>query len=245
MRVGYDASAYGRGIADIYDATVTGLPTEAAVERLHDLAGGGPVLEFGIGTGRLALPLAARGLSVAGIDASPEMTEELRAKPGGEGVPVTVGDFSTVRVEGAYALVVLAINTIFALPSQEAQVNCFRNAAAHLRDGGRFVVEAWVPDPGAFRHGSALRLLTLAEDVVVVEAARLAPATQHMRTTRVRLTAEGVRLLPANHRYAWPSEMDLMARLAGMALEHRWADWLGTPFTDESAAHVSVYRKSP
>lgn len=242
--MGYDASAYGRGIADIYDATVTGLPTEAAVERLHTLAAGGPVLEFGIGTGRLALPLAARGLSVAGIDASPEMTEELRAKPGGERIPVTVGDFSTVRVEGAYGLVVLAINTIFALPSQEAQVNCFRNAAAHLREGGRFVVEAWVPDPGAFRHGSALRLLSLAEDVVVVEAARLAPSTQHMRTTRVRLTAEGVRLLPANHRYAWPAEMDLMARLAGMALEHRWADWLGTPFTDESGAHVSVYRKS-
>ncbi|MEU1384911.1 MULTISPECIES: class I SAM-dependent methyltransferase [unclassified Nonomuraea] len=240
----YDASAYGRGIADIYDATVTELPTGAAVERLATLAEGGPVLEFGIGTGRLALPLAARGLSVAGIDASPEMTRELRAKPGGAAVPVTVGDFSTMRVEGSYALVVLAINTIFALPTQEAQVNCFANAARHLRGGGRFVVEAWVPDPAAFRDGSALRLLSLAEDVVLIEAARLAPATQHMRTTRVRLTGEGVRLLPANHRYAWPGELDLMARLAGMALEHRWADWIGTPFTDESRAHVSVYRKA-
>ncbi|MEV4394235.1 class I SAM-dependent methyltransferase [Nonomuraea sp. NPDC049607] len=240
----YDPSAYGRRIADIYDATVTELPTGDAVERLAALADGGPVLEFGIGTGRLALPLAARGLTVAGIDASPEMTRELRAKPGGEAVPVTVGDFSTVRVEGSYGLVVLAINTIFALPTQEAQVNCFANAARHLRAGGRFVVEAWVPDPAAFRDGSALRLLSLAQDVVLVEAATLAPATQHMRTTRVRLTDQGVRLLPADHRYAWPCELDLMARLAGMALEHRWADWIGTPFTDESRTHVSVYRKA-
>nr|WP_236714966.1 class I SAM-dependent methyltransferase [Nonomuraea pusilla] len=240
----FDESAYGRAIADIYDVTVQDLPTGPAVDRLHELAGDGPVLEFGIGTGRLALPLAARGLRVAGIDGSAEMVEVLRAKPGGDRVHVAVGDFATTRVEGEYALVALTLNTVFALPSQEAQVRCFRNAAAHLRPGGRFVVEAWVPDPGAFRDGAALRLLSLGEDAVVAEAARLFPAEQLMRTTKVRLTRDGVRLLPANHRYAWPSELDLMARLAGMEREHRWSDWLGTPFTDDSREHVTVYRRS-
>ncbi|MEW9532912.1 class I SAM-dependent methyltransferase [Microbispora sp. NPDC049125] len=238
----FDASAYGRGIADVYDSTVEHLPIEPPVDRIEKLAEGGPVLEFGIGTGRLALPLAARGLAVAGIDGSPDMVEALRAKPGGDRIPVAEGDFSEIRVEGTFALVLLAINTIFALPSQDAQVRCFRNAAAHLRPGGRFVVEAWVPDVGAFRDRSALRLLTLGDDAVVVEAARLSPAGQMMHTTKVRLTSDGVRLFPANHRYAWPSEMDLMARLSGMELEHRWSDWSGAPFTDDSRAHISVYR---
>ncbi|GGO80292.1 class I SAM-dependent DNA methyltransferase [Nonomuraea cavernae] len=238
----FDASAYGRSIADIYDATVRELPTERAVERLHELAGDGPVLEFGIGTGRLALPLAARGLGVAGIDGSPEMVEVLRAKPGGEDIAVIVGDFSATTVKGRFGLVLLAANTIYALPSQDDQVRCFRNAAEHLRPGGRFVVEAWVPNLNAFQDGSALRLLSMSEDVVVAEAAQVFPAEQLMRTTKVRMTAEGVRLLPANHRYAWPAELDLMARLAGMELEHRWSDWDGAAFTDASTAHVSVYR---
>jgi len=240
----FDASAYGRSIADIYDVTVRDLPTERAVSLLHDLADGGPVLEFGIGTGRLALPLAARGVRVAGIDGSPEMVGILRAKPGGADLPVTIGDFATARVEGEFALVVLSTNTIYALPSQDAQVECFRNAAAHLRPGGRFVVEAWVPDPAAFRDGGALRLLSLTEEVVLAEAAVLSPAEQLMRTTKVRLGADGVRLLPANHRYAWPAELDLMARLAGMEREHRWSDWARTPFGDDSRDHVSVYRRS-
>ncbi|RGA01001.1 class I SAM-dependent methyltransferase [Microbispora triticiradicis] len=238
----FDASAYGRAIADIYDETAQRLPVEPVIETISRLAGRGPVLEFGIGTGRLALPLAARGIPVAGVDGSPEMVKILRAKPGGDHVPVTVGDFSEARVEGVFSLVLLAVNTVFALPSQDAQVRCFRNAAAHLRPGGRFVVEAWVPDPAAFRDRTSLRLLSVAEEEVVVEAARLCPAEQLMHTTKLRMTADGLRLLPANHRYAWPCELDLMARLAGMERERRWADWSGTPFTDDSRAHVSVYR---
>ncbi|GAA2210781.1 class I SAM-dependent methyltransferase [Nonomuraea monospora] len=245
MAFPFDPSAYGRSIADIYDGTVDDLPTEATVEQLHLLAGDGPVLEFGIGTGRLALPLAARGVTVAGVDGSPDMVKVLRSKPGGERLQVVVGDFATTRVDGEFSLVALTTNTIFALPSQDAQVRCFRNAAAHLRPGGRFVVEAWVPDPAAFYRGSALRLLALGEDVVVAEAARISPAEQHMTTTKVRLTAQGVRLLPANHRYAWPAELDLMARLAGMEREHRWADWHRAPFGDDSRAHVTVYRLPP
>ncbi|MEU7914767.1 class I SAM-dependent DNA methyltransferase [Microbispora bryophytorum] len=238
----FDASAYGQTIADVYDEMVEHLPTGPAVERVFRLAGGGPVLEFGIGTGRLALPLAARGLAVVGVDGSPDMVAVLRDKPGGDRIPVTVGDFSEVRVEGRFALVLLAFNTVFALPSQEAQVRCFHNAAAHLRPGGRFVIEAWVPDPASFRDRTSLRLLSVGEDEVVVEAARLCPAEQFMHTTKLRMTANGLRLLPANHRYAWPCELDLMARLAGMAREHRWADWSGAAFTDDSRAHVSVYR---
>jgi SAM-dependent methyltransferase len=239
----FDPSTYGSHIADIYDDTVVHLSTDEAVARLAELADGGPVLEFGIGTGRLTLPLAARGLTVAGIDGSPEMVAALRAKPGGDAVEVAVGDFSAVRVEGRFALVVLAVNTIFALPDQAAQVRCFRNAAAHLRPGGRFVVEAWIPDPAAFRHGTALRPLLVGEDVVVLEAATLHPAEQRMTTTKLRFTDDGVRLLPANHRYAWPAELDLMAELAGMVREARWADWAGTPFGDESRQHVTVYRR--
>ncbi|MEU0516415.1 class I SAM-dependent methyltransferase [Streptosporangium sp. NPDC006007] len=238
----FDVSTYGRAIADIYDTTMAGAATEAAVDRLCELAGGLPVLEFGIGTGRLALPLAARGLTVVGVDGSADMVEVLRSKPGGDRIPVTIGDFAATRVEGDFNLVVLAINTIFALPSQDAQVDCFRNAAAHLRPGGRFVVEAWIPDMAAFHNGTALRLVSLSEDGVLAEAARLSPADQMMYTTKVRMTSDGLRLLPANHRYAWPSELDLMARLAGMEREHRWADWNGAPFTDDSRTHVSVYR---
>ncbi|GAA3080109.1 class I SAM-dependent DNA methyltransferase [Streptosporangium carneum] len=243
----FDASAYGRAIADVYDdvyaTTISGDCTASAVNRLHELAEGGPVLEFGIGTGRLALPLAERGLSVAGVEGSVEMVRALRAKPGGDRIPVEIGDFAATRVEGEFALVVLAINTIFALPSQDAQVACFRNAAAHLRPGGRFVVEAWIPDLAAFRNGTALRLLSLSEDRVLAEAARLSPADQMMYTTKVNMTSDGLRLLPANHRYAWPAELDLMARLADMEREDRWADWNGAPFTDDSRAHVSVYRR--
>ncbi|MEU4643793.1 class I SAM-dependent methyltransferase [Micromonospora sp. NPDC023814] len=239
----FDASEYGRHVAEVYDETYAHLAPDAAVERLAALADGGPVCEFGVGTGRLALPLVARGLTVAGIEGSPEMVAGLRAKPGGDAVEMAVGDFAQTRVPGEFALVVLAFNTIFALPDQAAQVACFRNAAAHLRPGGRFVVEAWVPDPGAFRAGGALRPVRVAEDAVLLEAALLHPAEQRMITTKVRFSNAGVRLLPANHRYAWPAELDLMAELAGMRREHRWQDWTGRPFTDDSRDHVSVYRR--
>jgi SAM-dependent methyltransferase len=239
----FDPSAYGARIADVYDDTAARLPTRQTVERLAELAGDGPVLEFGIGTGRLALPLRERGIPVAGVDGSSEMIAALRAKPGGADVEVVEGDFSTVRIPGEFSLVVLIYNTIFALPDQDAQVRCFANAAAHLRAGGRFVVEAFVPDPGAFRHGGAVYPLAVAEDEVVLEAATLHPAEQRMTTTRLRFTGDGVRLLPANHRYAWPAELDLMARLAGMSREVRWADWAATPYDDDSRAHVTVYRR--
>lgn len=241
---GYDPTEYGARIAaeydDIYDEV---FDTDAAVACLAELADGGDVLELGVGTGRLAIPLVARGVAVHGVDASEEMLVRLAAKPGGAGIPVTLGDFAEVSVAGEFSLVVLAINTVFALPTQDAQVRCFQNAARHLVPGGRFVVEAWVPDLTQFHRGQSVRPRDVSGDRVALVVARHDPIHQRMLTTQVHLSDAGVRLYPANHRYAWPAELDLMARLAGLHLEQRWGDWQRGPYTAESTAHVSVYRR--
>lgn len=240
----HDPEAYGRAIAADYDALYADtLDTATAVDCLADLAGGGPVLELGIGTGRLALPLADRGLAVHGVDSSPEMVALLREKPGGADLPVTVGDFADVRLSEEFAIVVLAFNTVFALPSQDAQVDCFAAAAGHLRSGGRFVVEAFVPDPARFTEGRMVRTYAVGADAVVLEVGEIDPAAQRMTTTKVRLAPGGVRLYPANHRYAWPAELDLMARLAGLRLADRWSGWDRSAFTAASTHHVSVYER--
>ena len=240
----FDPAEYGTHIADAYDDVYADLSPDAAVSCLAALAGGGAVLELGIGTGRIALPLAATGLEVEGIDGSPEMVAELRRKPGGERLRVEVGDFTSTRMGRRYALVALPFNTINALPSQEAQVQTFANAAAHLDPAGAFVVENWVPDPGAFRRRQAVRLHEVGDRQVLIDVAEIHPAEQRMTTTRLALTGAGVRLLPANHRYVWPAELDLMARLAGLHLEARWEDWTRRPFTDDSTTYVAVYRKA-
>ena len=242
MSSGFDPAEYGRHIASIYDELNADLAPDAAVGVIADYAAGRAVLELGIGTGRIALPLAATGLVVEGIDGSAEMVEQLRRKPGGEALRVEVGDFATTTMGRRYAVVVLAYNTINALPSQDAQVQTFRNAAEHLEPGGVFLVENWVPDVGDFHRRRAVRLHDLAEGRVVIEVAELHRARQLMTTTRLTFTADGPRLLPANHRYVWPAELDLMARLAGLHLEARWEDWDRRPFTDDSNTYVAVYR---
>ena len=241
----FDAAEYGAtGIAEEYDDLYAGeWDTDGAVDALAAIADGGPILELGIGTGRLAVPLVARGIEVHGIDGSPDMVAQLVAKPGGADIPVTIGDFAVARTGVQYSMVVLAVNTIFALPDQQAQVDCFRNAADHLRPGGAFVVEAWIPDVAAFHRGRLVRQRILRPDVLSIEAARLEPAAQMMRTTQAVLRDGSVRLYHANHRYAWPSELDLMARLARLELEHQWADWTGTPFDDDSTSRIATYRK--
>lgn len=241
----HDPEAYGRSIGDEYDALYDILDTEATVAVLDELAGAGPVLEMGIGTGRLALPLAARGREVAGIEASPLMVERLRAKPGGERIPVVVGDFAEARVRGAFTLVVLAFNTIFALPSEDAQVDCFGNAARHLGPGGRFVVDAWVLDAARFSAGAAAGVRYLTGERLSLDVGVLDPPASRMETVQVVLSEGRVRLFPANHRYVGPPELDLMARIAGFRLEHRWAGWDRSPFGPVSRAHVSVYRLPP
>jgi SAM-dependent methyltransferase len=241
----HDAGEYGSNIADDYDAIYGGaFDTQEAVERLAELADGGPVLELGVGTGRLALPLVECGLALHGVDGSEQMLQLLREKPGGERVRTTLGDFSEVRLEppAQFSLVVLAVNTIFALEDQEAQLRCFATAAYHLRPNGRFVVEAWVPEN--LPAGQSLRPRKLSPGFIGIVAADHDPATQTLSTTQIVLGgALGVRVFPVVHRYAWPSELDLMARLADLTLECRWADWHRTPFGPTSTNHVSVYRR--
>lgn len=243
MTSGFDPSEYGRRNASSYDDLHVDLSPDSAVAVIAGYAAGGAVLEFGIGTGRIALPLAATGLRVDGIDGSPEMIEQLRGRPGGSALRVEIGDFSTTTTGRQYTVVVLAFDTINALPTQEAQVQTFRNAAAHLEPSGVFLVENWVPDVAGFHSGRAVRAHELAEGRVLIEVAELHRAEQRISATRLAFTADGVRLLPVNHRYVWPAELDLMARLAGLRLEERWQDWDRAAFTDDSTTYVAVYRK--
>ncbi len=244
MERDYDPTAYGAEIADEYDELYDDvLETDAAVACMVELAGGGPVLELGIGTGRLALPLARAGVEVHGVEASEEMVARLRAKPGGADLPVVLGDFAEVSVPANFSLVVLAINTIFALPNQEAQIRCFANASAHLVPGGRFVVESWIPDLAQFADGASVRPRRVGGKRVALVMAEHDPVGQRINTTQVHLSDGEVRLHAVNHRYAWPSELDLMARLAGLRLQHRWAGWDRSPFVAASTAHVSVYER--
>jgi SAM-dependent methyltransferase len=215
-----------------------------AVDVLADLAGDGAALELAVGTGRIALPLAGRGVPVAGIDVSRAMTRRLVDKPGGDAVPVTIGDMTTTRVPGEFALVFLVFNTINNLTSQDAQVACFVNAATHLRPGGRFVVEVGVP---------ALRRLPPGQDTVpfhvgsdgagggIVGFDRYDVVSQAFTSNHVAVVDGRGTFDTIPFRYVWPAELDLMARIAGLELQHRWADWTRAPFTADSDGHVSVW----
>jgi hypothetical protein len=238
---GYDARTYGDLIADVYDELYEELDPAAAVEVLAALAGGGPALELAIGTGRIALPLAERGVEVHGIDVSEAMVERLRAKPGGDSIPVTMGDFADVGVEGRFSLVFIVFNTFFALTSQEEQVRCFANVAAKLSEGGVFALELFVPDVARFERHQSVSAPRVELDRVILDVARHEPLTQRIEAQLVSLTPGGVRLDPMHIRYAWPAELDLMARLAGLRLRERWGDWDRSAFTAESGKHVSVY----
>jgi SAM-dependent methyltransferase len=237
----YGPETYGDRIADVYDGLYSALDTEGAVETLTELAGSGPVLELAIGTGRLALPLAERGLEVNGIDASEEMVKRLREKPGGDRIPVTMGDFADVDVEGQFSLIFIAFNTLFALLTQEAQLRCFANAAKRLADGGVFVVEAFVPDLGRFDRGQRPHVNIVEPDRVMIDVSRHDPAEQRIDSSHVVLTESGTKLYPVGLRYAFPAELDLMARLAGLELSDRWGGWRRQPFDAKSDRHVSVY----
>lgn len=241
---GYDASTYGDRIAEVYDELYEELfDVAGAVDLLADLARGGRVLELAIGTGRLAVPLMQRGIEVHGIDASEKMVAKLRERPGGDAVPVTMGDFADVPVDGEFALVFVAFNTLFALTTQEAQVRCFQNVAAHLVRGGRFVVEAFVPDPCRFDMHQRVDVDDVTIDKVKFDMTRHDPVAQRSDTQHVVITEAGIRMYPVVVRYAWPAELDLMAQLAGLRLEDRWGDWRKAKFDSASKFHVSVYVK--
>ena len=241
----YEPATYGDRFADVYEEWHAELFAPEAVEPpvalLAELARGGRALELGIGTGRIALPLAARGAAVHGIDASGAMVARLRARPGGANIPITIGDFADVAVEGRFSLIYVVFNTFYALLSQEEQVRCFRNAAAHLEEDGAFVIEAFVPDTGRYRQGQSVGASRMALDRVMLDVARLDPVQQRIEVQHVLIRDGEVRLYPVQLRYAWPSELDLMARLAGLRLRDRWGGWDRRPFTTASGTHVSVY----
>jgi SAM-dependent methyltransferase len=243
-----DDGWFGEEIAATYDEGAAGEPEASAlrfqVDVLTALAGTGPALEFAIGTGRVALPLSARGVPVAGIELSRAMVARLRAKPGGDpaAIPVAIGDMTTTRAPGAgsFTLVYLVFNTLMNVTTQDGQVDCFRNAAAHLAPGGCFVVEIGVPGLRRLPHGE--RYVTFDRSDRHVGIDEYDVASQRMWSHHVRIRDDGqAQRSSTPFRYAWPAELDLMARLAGLRLRDRWADWTGAPFTGESRAHVSVW----
>lgn len=239
---GFDpASSFGENVAARYDDHLRG-DEEAAAAFLSDLAQGRPALEFAIGTGRIAIPLAEKGVQVDGIELSPHMVERLRAKVGNHPMSVTVGDMSTTSIDRRYGLVYLVFNTIFNLLTADDQIRCFQNAARHLTPEGCFVVEtalphAWIaPDQPDYVHAEHV-----GADTVGLDVARYDPVTQLLEENHVSLTTHGITMTPIVCRLITPGEMDLMARIAGMSLIQRFANWQRTPFDIHSKAHVSVY----
>jgi SAM-dependent methyltransferase len=238
----FQADTYGDRIAGVYDEMYPEVET-GCVEFLLDHAREGKALELGIGTGRIALPLAAAGIEVHGIDASQAMVDKLRQKPGSERIKLSIGSFEAFELKAKFDLVYVVFNTFFALLTQQAQISCFEHISRHLCPSGVFVLEAFVPDLKRFVADQALRVVSLAENRVKIDASHHDPVNQQVTSQHILLTAEGTRLYPVRLRYAWPSELDLMARLAGMALIERWGSWSRDEFNAVSRKHVSVYRR--
>jgi Methyltransferase domain len=240
---GFDPfQSFGPDVAARYDEDLRGDEAET-VEFLAALAGGGQILEFAIGTGRIALPLAERGIRVDGIEQSVAMVDRLREKQGSADVDVTIGDMTTVQLSRTYSLVYLVFNTIHNVLTQDGQVRCFENAAHHLDTGGVFVVETGVPWR-APREGSYVEVPAVTMDEVRLSPHSYDAMTQILDVNHMRLTAEGIRMSPISLRLVYPSELDLMARIAGLRLRHRWGGWKQEAFTNDSRRHVSVYERA-
>jgi SAM-dependent methyltransferase len=240
-------STYGDLVADVYDEMAFPVTrfTDSCVEFLASHAGKRRVLELGIGTGRIALPLAERGLKIHGIDASEKMVARLREKPGGTSIPIEIGDFADVKVGGKFSLIYVVFNTFFALRTQERQLRCMQRIARHLHDDGVFIMESFVPDLRRFDRGQRVGGLEVSTNRVHFEVSLHDASEQHIRLVRVALSEEGIKLYPVELRYAWPSELDLMAQLAGMRLRARFGGWNRESFDSSSQFHVSLYELVP
>jgi len=231
------AARYDESAAEMFDPAVI----EPVIDLIVEIGGSGGALELGIGTGRIALPLAQRGVPVHGIELSKAMVARLRAKPGGEDIGVTIGDFATTTVDGTFSVAYLVFNTIMNLTTQAAQVACFRNVAAHLEPGGCFVIEVGVPDLQRLPPGEIIHAFHVSETrwgLDEYDVARQGLTSHHFEIIDGRLERFSVPF-----RYAWPAELDLMAQLAGMKLRERWSGWKREPFTSDSRKHVSVWEK--
>jgi SAM-dependent methyltransferase len=231
------AARYDESSADMFRPDVL----DPAVEFLAGLAGDGPALELGIGTGRIALPLAERGIRVCGIDLSEAMVAKLREKPGGDGIEVAIGDFATTKVDGSFSLAYVVFNTIGNLTTQDAQVACFENVASHLEPGGCFVVELGVPGLRTLPPGERFQVFDFGPEHIGID--EYDAETQGLISHHLSPDGDRWRLVSMPFRYTWPAELDLMARLAGLRLRERWSGWSREPFTHESTKHVSVWEK--
>ena len=244
-----DDGYFGERVAARYDesAEISGMFDPAVVDPVVDflaeLAGTGRALELGIGTGRIALPLAERGVPVHGIEMSQAMVARLRAKPGGHDIGVTIGDFATTTVDGAFSVAYLVFNTIMNLTTQAAQVSCFRNVATHLEPGGCFVIEVGVPGLQRLPPGETIQSFHVSETSWGLDEYDV--ASQGLTSHYFKFADGQVEHNSIPFRYAWPSELDLMAELAGMSLRERWSGWKREPFTSDSRTHVSVWEKPP
>ena len=232
VAVTYDEDVADRSAPEVVDPTV---------DVLAELAGDGRALEFGIGTGRIALPLAARGVPVQGIELSKAMAAQMAAKPGGDAIGVTIGDFSTTTLDGPFSLVYLVFNTIMNLTTQAAQVACFRNAAAHLGPGGCFVVEVMVPELRRLPPGETFHVFTGGRNAWGIDEYDV--AGQGLVSHHLEVVDGDLERFSVPFRFVWPAELDLMAQLAGMKLRDRWSGWSREPFTNESRQHVSVWER--
>ncbi len=231
------AARYDESAEVMFDAGAV----DPVVDLLVELAGSGRALELGIGTGRIALPLAQRGVPVHGIELSKAMAARLRAKPGGEDIGVTIGDFATTTVDGTFSVAYLVWNTIMNLTTQAAQVACFRNVAAHLEPGGCFVIEVGVPDLQRLPPGETIRAFHVSETRWGLDEYDV--ASQGLTSHHFEIVDGRLERISIPFRYAWPSEFDLMAELGGMRLRERWSGWKREPFTSDSRKHVSVWEK--
>ena len=232
------AKRYDESSEDMFEPAVV----DPVVDLLAELAGDGAALELGIGTGRIALPLARRGVRVHGIDLSEAMVARLRDKPGGEELDVTIGDFATTPVEGTFSVAYLVFNTIMNLTTQDEQVACFRNVAEHLEPGGCFVIEVGVPDLQRLPRGETVRPFHVSTTKLGFDEYDV--VSQGLISHHYRVLEGELEVLSIPFRYVWPAELDLMARLAGMTLRERWSGWKREPFTSESTQHVSVWQKT-
>ena len=240
-----DDGVFDEEVAATYDQVHGGSNSDLVdqtAKLLKDLTNGGAALEFAVGTGRIALPLKGLGVDVSGIELSKAMVAELRRKETGSAMDIAIGDMTSTRMDGSFALVFLVYNTIDNLTTQEAQVACFENAAAHLEPGGRFLIETLVPPIQKIPFGETKRAFSCMEEHWGIDEFDI--VTQQYTSHHARFQEGTFKKLSVPFRYAWPAEFDLMARLAGLTLEHRWADWNKSPFTNTSRSHISVWRKS-
>lgn len=239
----YSDETYGEKVASVYDDWHTHVDPHA-IDLLAELAGDGRALELGIGTGRIALPLVSRSVNVSGIDAAPSMIDRLSKKPNADKIKVYKGSFADVDVEGEFELVYVVFNTFFALSSQDEQVRCFRNVAAHLTNSGCFLIEAFVPNLNRFTGGQVNWATKVTEEVVELDVGQHDAVAQRVVSQKVVLKDGSVKLYPVQLRYAWPSEIDLMAQLAGLSLRERWGSWQRGSFDSDSGKHISIYERA-